>query len=115
MPVNEFIISVFCWVEQGIADVARPMVKLRQRGHQPRLSDAEVITMELVGEFLGYEGDKAVWSYFRRHWRAWFPALGDRTTFDDGHVASRSNLKSCTSGGTIKCCLLGGSIFCYLP
>ncbi len=81
MPVEDFIISVFCWVEKSVANVVRPVVKLRQRGRQPRLSDAEVITMELVGEFLGYEGDKAIWSYFRRHWLAWFPALGDRTSF----------------------------------
>ena len=56
-------------------------IPLRQRGYAPRLSDAEVITMELVGEFLGYDGDKAIWAYFRRHWPAWFPALGDRTSF----------------------------------
>lgn len=80
MPLEEFIISVFCWVEQQFAEVTQA-VKLRQRGHQPRLSDSEVITMELVGEFLGYHGDKAIWAYFRRHWMAWFPALGDRTTF----------------------------------
>jgi hypothetical protein len=81
MPVDEFIISVFCWVEKNIASVVGSAVKLRQRGHQPRLSDAEVITMEVVGEFLGYDGDKAIWSYFRRHWQAWFPGLGGRTSF----------------------------------
>jgi hypothetical protein len=80
MPVDEFIITVFCWVEQYVGNVM-PGVKLRQRGYQPRLSDAEVITMEMVGEFLGYDGDKAIWEYFRRHWRSWFPGLGDRTTF----------------------------------
>nr|MBS0019712.1 hypothetical protein [Gammaproteobacteria bacterium] len=52
-------------------------VKLRTRGFAPRLSDSEVITMEIVGELLGQEGDEAIWKYFRRHWAAWFPALGD--------------------------------------
>ena len=74
MPVDEFIILVFCWVEQALGEVTQG-VKLRRRGHRPRLSDAEVITMELVGEFLGYDGDKAIWEYFRRHWRSWFPGL----------------------------------------
>ena len=79
MPIDEFIITVFCWVEKAFAEVTEG-VKLRTRGFTPRLSDSEVITMEIVGEFLGHEGDEAIWEYFRRHWAAWFPALGDRRT-----------------------------------
>ena len=47
----------------------------------PILSDSEVITMLIVGEFLGYDTDKAIWSYFRKHHRRLFPRLGHRTTF----------------------------------
>jgi len=79
MPIDEFIITVFCWVEKAFAEVTEG-VKLRTRGFAPRLSDSEVITMEIVGEFLGHEGDEAIWEYFRRHWAAWFPALGERST-----------------------------------
>jgi hypothetical protein len=71
---------VFCLVEELFEEVTGG-VKLRTRGFAPRLSDSEVITMEIVGEFFGYEGDKAIWDYFKRHWMAWFPALGDRSTF----------------------------------
>jgi hypothetical protein len=80
MLIDEFIITVFCWVEQGF-EKATAGVKLRTRGFAPRLSDSEVITMEIVGEFLGYDGDEAIWEYFKQHWAAWFPSLGDRTTF----------------------------------
>lgn len=80
MPLDEFIITVFCWVEKAFAEVTEG-VKLRSRGFAPRLSDSEVITMEIVGEFLGHDGDEAIWEYFRRHWAAWFPALGDRSPF----------------------------------
>ena len=80
MPLEEFIITVFCWVETVFADVTAG-VKLRTRGVTPRLSDEEVITLELVGELLGHDGDAAIWSYFKRHWAAWFPGLGDRSTF----------------------------------
>ena len=73
MPIDEFIITVFCWVELGLEKVTAG-VKLRTRGFAPRLSDSEVITMEIVGEFLGYEGDEAVWEYFKQHLAAWFPA-----------------------------------------
>ena len=80
MPLEEFIITVFCWVETAFEDVTAG-IKLRTRGFAPRLSDSEVITLEIVGEVLGYDGDEAIWSYFKRHWAAWFPGLGDRSTF----------------------------------
>ncbi len=31
-----------------------------------------MITIEIVGEFLGYDGDEAIWEYFKPHWAAWF-------------------------------------------
>ena len=54
---------------------------LRQRGFSPKLSDSEVLTMEIVGEFLGIDMEKHIWQYFRRHWSPWFPQLGSRSTF----------------------------------
>jgi hypothetical protein len=80
MSLEEFIITVFCWVEDSFESVTGG-VKLRTGGFAPRLSDSEVITLEIVGEVLGYDGDEAIWSYFKRHWAAWFPDLGDRSTF----------------------------------
>ena len=32
--------------------------RLRQRGPQPTLSDSEVLTIESIGEFLGFDQDK---------------------------------------------------------
>jgi len=80
MPLEELIITVFCWVEAAFEDVTAG-IKLRTRGFAPRLSDSEVITMEIMGELLGHDGDEAIWSYFKRHWATWFPGLGDRSTF----------------------------------
>ncbi len=50
---------------------------LRIRGFKPSLSDSEVMTMEIVGEFLGIETDKGVWSYFKTYWLHLFPKVGD--------------------------------------
>ena len=47
----------------------------------PKLSDAEVITMEIVGEFMGKDQDKSIWRYFRNHWHDCFPNLGSRANF----------------------------------
>ncbi len=54
---------------------------IRQRGPAPALSDAEVITMQVVGEFLGMDGDKTIWQYFSANWRDFFPKIGDRAAF----------------------------------
>lgn len=48
MSVDDFIITVFCLVS-GIFDQEFKGTKLRTRGFKPRLSDAEVMTMEVVG------------------------------------------------------------------
>jgi hypothetical protein len=57
--------------------------RLRQRGPQPALSDSEVITIELVGEFWKLAADRDLFRHFRRYHQAEFPALAqlDRTTF----------------------------------
>lgn len=54
---------------------------LRKRGEKPSLSDSEVLTMEIVGEYLGHGSDKAIWSYFKEHWPHFFPKIGCRTSF----------------------------------
>ena len=80
MPLEDFIITVFCWIEANLRHVIWDQ-RLRQRGFAPKLADSEVITMEVVGEFLGLDTDTHIWQYFRQHWLAWFPGVGTRTTF----------------------------------
>jgi hypothetical protein len=80
MPLEDFIIAVFCCVEEMWRESPIPS-RLRQRGFAPKLSDREVLTMEIVGEFLGFDSDQQIWKYFRSHWLPWFPALGSRSTF----------------------------------
>jgi hypothetical protein len=43
----------------------------------PGLADSEVITMEIVGEFLGIDCEKAIWQYFKNHWLCLFPQMPD--------------------------------------
>ena len=78
MDITTFLISVFCLVDDFLKDK-----RLRQRGPQPTLSDSEVMTIEIIGEFLGIDTDSGIFRYFRRHYSDWFPALGQvhRTTF----------------------------------
>ena len=64
---------------------------LRQ-GFPPALSDVEVLTMEIVGEMEGRNGDRAIWRYFGMHWRDWFPKLSAYKTFAK-HCANLSWIK----------------------
>jgi len=78
VDLSTFIVSVFCLIDNRIEDR-----RLRARGPLPKLSDAEVLTIEIVGEFLGLDTDGAIFRYFREHYGEWFPALEEihRTTF----------------------------------
>ena len=79
MDLSTFIVAVFfCLIDDRIKGR-----RIRQRGPAPKLSDAEVLTIEIVGEFLGLDTDKGIHLFFRRHYAEWFPALGEvrRTTF----------------------------------
>jgi len=80
MQVDEFIISVYCCVENLFQKVLGNK-KLRERGFAPKFTDIELLTIEIAGEFLGMETDKKIWEYFKRHWNHWFPDLPCRTTF----------------------------------
>lgn len=77
MPLEDFIIKTYVLVDDFLATF--PM--LRKRGPSPQLTDAEVITMEIVGEFLGRGSDKEIYDYFKTHWLSWFPKMGCRTAF----------------------------------
>ena len=81
MDLDRFIVGAFCTIDDALRDL--PASRLRTRGPAPVLADTEVLTLEVVGEFLGLDQDVAIYRYVRRHSRHFFPALGrvHRTTF----------------------------------
>ena len=78
MDLSTFIVTVFCLVDGWLEGR-----KLRQRGPAPKLSDSEVLTIEIVGEYLSIDTEKGLYAFFRNHYAEWFPALQEvhRTTF----------------------------------
>lgn len=74
MLIEDFIIEVFCFVDDQMKNLTATS-PLRRRGFQPALSDSEVITMEIVGEFCGIDTDKGMWEYFSWHWRHFFSRI----------------------------------------
>jgi hypothetical protein len=85
VDLEEFTIAVYCLIDALLGEVrSHPdWRRIRQRGPAPILADAEVLTMETVGEFLGLDQDVGIYQYFRREHPDWFPALQrvHRTTF----------------------------------
>lgn len=91
MSVENFIITVYCLIDDILLEELQGE-KLRKRGFKPNLSDSEVITIEIVAEFLGIDTDKGAWKYFYNHWLEWFPKLGSRSNFAK-HAANLWQLK----------------------
>ena len=56
MDLDTFIIAVFCWIDEALT-AATQGKHLRQRGPAPVLYDSEVLTMEIVGAYLGLAQD----------------------------------------------------------
>jgi hypothetical protein len=75
MSLIEFIIAVYVLVDDSLRILFAGKTPWRQRGPQPALSDSEVLAMELIGEFLGYDTDEGIFDYFYWHWLDLFPAL----------------------------------------
>lgn len=82
MDLDPMIVTVFCWLDEALPVVLDGQ-RLRRRGPHPRLTDVEVWTMEVVGEYLGLEHDTAVFGDFRRQFAHFFPVVRTlhRTTF----------------------------------
>ena len=82
MDRETLIITWFCWIDEGVKELAAGQ-RLRQRGPDPLLTHSEVLTMEVVGEYVGLDQERALLAYFQRHWSPYFPRLRSlhRTTF----------------------------------
>jgi Transposase DDE domain len=82
MNLDHFIITCFCLIDEMMPMITKDQ-RLRARGPAPKLSDSEVITMEVVGSYLGLSQDQELFDSFQRHYTHFFPALSGlhRTTF----------------------------------
>ena len=58
MDLDDLIITAFCMIDDSMKQLFSN-IRLRQRGPAPALSDSETLTMEVVGEYLSLNQDKA--------------------------------------------------------
>lgn len=78
--IEEFIIAVFCCVDDVLIEITQ-IYPIKRRGFAPSLRESEVLTMEVVAEFLGIDADKDIWKHFHRHWLGLFGQLKSRYAF----------------------------------
>jgi hypothetical protein len=85
MNLDDLIIATFCELDDAMnACLSQlPKTRLRQRGSQPTLCDSEVLTIEVIGAYLGLEQDSTLYNYFVRYYSHFFPQLPriHRTSF----------------------------------
>ena len=80
MNLNDYILNVFCKTDDFMKYYF-PARTIRTRGPLPQLADSEVLTMEIVGEMLGFDTDKDIFGFFWDFYYDYFPALTNRVSF----------------------------------
>ena len=80
MDTDLRLVWLYCVVDEAIRSILGS-VRLRTRGPQPDLTDAEVLTLQLWGEMEGLPSDAAIWRHAVTHLRGWFPNIGTECNF----------------------------------
>lgn len=78
---EELFIMIYLLVDRYLHDRQKHCGPLRQskNGVTPKLTDAEVITIDLVRELRGEENHARWYFELTTTWKSWFPDLNDRT------------------------------------
>lgn len=86
MDLDTFLTEVYVTIDTWCAATPRPP----QRGPHPRMSDAEVLTLALVGQWRG-TSERGLLRYADAHLRPWFPVLLTPSAFNRRvrHLAAR--------------------------
>jgi hypothetical protein len=81
--VDDVLLDVYCLFDDFLRALLRQLGvrRLRQRGPDPALSDAEALTILVVGEWLGHHNDSDIHRHAHLHWRDAFPDLPCLTSF----------------------------------
>ena len=80
VDLDTFLVTVYTLVDDLYRARFAPQ-KPPAVGRRPTLSDSEVVTLLLAGQWLG-NSERALYRHAARHWRAYFPRLGDRSAFN---------------------------------
>jgi len=82
MTLEDLFTSVYCVVEESYRQRFEDPSSLRHsNNNQPDFTDAEIITIALVGELQGEDSQRGWHGKVNKSWRFLFPCLCDRTRY----------------------------------
>lgn len=78
----DFVIAIYCLIEDELyPSFCQHQGRPRRAGFSPALSDSECLTIEMVGQYLGYSTQKQLFEQMLDRFGDWFPGLRDRGSF----------------------------------
>jgi hypothetical protein len=84
MDLDTFLTTLYVLVDDWYKEyLAAPMQ--RQRGAPVKMSDSEVLTVALAGQWrvgVPWQSERGVVRYMQRHGRGWFPQMLERSAFN---------------------------------
>jgi len=82
MEMEDLFTAVYCCVDEQYHLLFGNQSALRQSHNSPpAFTDAEVLTIALVGELMGEDSQRAWHGKVKKNWRKLFPLLCDRTRY----------------------------------
>jgi hypothetical protein len=82
MSLEDLFCTVYCVIDDYYTLLIGEQANLRRSpNNTPQFTDAEVITLALVGELNSYNSERAWWRFVSKNYRYLFPHLCDRTRY----------------------------------
>jgi hypothetical protein len=80
LDLDTFLVALYTHVDDSYRTHCAP-VKPARRGHQPEVTDSEVLTLLLCAQWSG-RSERDLLAYAARYWRGYFPRLLDHSAFN---------------------------------
>jgi hypothetical protein len=81
LDLDTFLPAVYCMVDDRYRARYRP-VKPARPGHRPELSDSEVLTLAVLGQWHPRGSERGFLRFVRQYWSAYFPRLLSQNAFN---------------------------------
>lgn len=79
---ENFILLVFTIIDDLYQQSVPTSVSQRRNVYTAKMSDSEIITLDICGELLGIDFENAWYSFVKRNFRHLFPQICYRTRFN---------------------------------
>jgi hypothetical protein len=85
MDLDTFLTTLYVLVDDWYKAEMQDMIS-RQRGPKPHMSDSELLTVALAGQWragVPWRSERGVVRYMQKHGRHWFPTMLQRSAFNE--------------------------------